>query len=107
MTTDRDQPERPRTEPEIIPPDRAGRSEWHRSPWRDEAPWRDDRFAQARGTQRIYVGRLGPFGVALLVLAIVAIVSIIVIAALGALLIWLPIVAALVVGGALFRLLRR
>jgi hypothetical protein len=94
------EPERPRAEPEIIPPDRGGRrSEWGRPPWRGG-------FGQTRGTQRIYVARLGPFGLALLVLAIAAIVAIILIAVLGAVLIWIPVVAVLVVIAALFRLLR-
>lgn len=102
--TDDDQkrPERPRVEPEIIPPDRGSRgSDWTRSPWRGGA------YGETRGTQRIYVTRLGPFGVALLFLAIAAIVAIILIAALGAVLIWIPVVAVLVVVAALFRLFRR
>jgi hypothetical protein len=93
-------PERPRTEPEIIPPDRSGRqSDWRNSPWRDA-------FTGARGTQRIYITRVGPFGVALLMLAIVAILAIIVIAIFGLVLIWIPVLAVIVVAAALFRLLR-
>jgi hypothetical protein len=101
MADDRDQPERPRVEPEIIPPDRGGRqSDWRRSPWRSSA------FTQTYGTQRIYVARLGPFGFALLMLAIAAIVAFIMIALLGFVLIWIPVVAVIVVIAALFRLLR-
>jgi apolipoprotein N-acyltransferase len=101
MANDRE-PERPRVEPEIIPPDRSGRgSDWGRSPWRSGG------YGQTRGTQRIYVARLGPFGLALLILAIAAIVAIVLIAMLGAVLIWIPVVAVLVVVAALFRLLRR
>ncbi len=102
--TDNDQsrPERPRVEPEIIPPDRNARGpDWSRSPWRADA------YGQTRGTQRIYLARLGPFGVALLMLAIAAIVAIVLIALLGAVLIWIPIVAVLIVVAALFRFFRR
>jgi hypothetical protein len=100
MTDPGDEPERPRVEPEIIPPDRTSQSEWRHS------PWRADGFGATRATQRVYVTRLGPFGVALLLLAIAAVVAIILIAALGAVLIWIPIVAVAVVIGALLRLFR-
>jgi hypothetical protein len=97
MADDRNQPEQPRVEPEIIPPDRTGRS----------SPWSPYGFTEARGTHGIYVTRMGPFGIALLLLAIAAVVTIIMIAVLGAVLIWIPIVAIVVIAGALLRLLRR
>ena len=97
MTDDRNQPERPRVEPEIIPPDRGGR----------QSPWAPYEFAQTRGTSRIYVTRLGPFGIALIMLAIAAIAAIFLIALLGAFLIWIPIIAVVLIAGALLRLLRR
>jgi hypothetical protein len=101
MANDNDRPERPRVEPEIIPPDRGGQ----RPDWRP-SPWRADAFGGARGTHRVYVTRLGPFGIALLLLAIAAIVAIIMIAVLGAVLIWIPVVAVIVVIAALLRLFR-
>lgn len=100
MTHTADEPERPRVEPEIIPPDRSSQSDWRYSPWRASA------FGGARPTQRVYVTRIGPFGVALLALAIAAIVAIVVIAVLSAVLIWIPIVAAAVVLGAVLRVFR-
>jgi hypothetical protein len=101
MTYSNEPPERPRAEPEIIPPDRSRRgSDWRNSPWQGNA------FTGARGTQRIYVTRVGPFGVALLVLAIAAIMAIIVIVSLGLVLIWIPILAVIVVAAALARRLR-
>jgi hypothetical protein len=100
MTGTGDQPERPRVEPEIIPPDRSNQSDWRYSPWRAGG------YGGTRATQRVYITRLGPFGIALLLLAIAAVVAIILIAALGAVLIWIPIVAVVVVIGALLRLLR-
>lgn len=99
MTHTGDEPERPRVEPEIIPPDRSGQSDWRYSPWRAGG------FG-TRTTQRVYVTRLGPFSIALLLLAIAAIVAIILIAVLGAVLIWIPIVAVVVILGALLRLFR-
>jgi hypothetical protein len=105
MAYDPNQPERPRAEPEIIPPDRDGASaNWRRAP---STPWRDGGFDQIHGTHRVYVGRVGPFGIALLLLAIAAIVAIILIAVLGAVLIWIPVIAVAVVVGAFFRLFRR
>ena len=59
MPSNRDQPERPRREPEIIPPgnDRPGRdSRWPPS----------HGFNERRSTHRVYVSRIGPFGFALL-----------------------------------------
>jgi hypothetical protein len=101
MANDRDQPEWPRVEPEIIPPDRSGRqSDWRR------APWRSGPFTHSHATHRVYITRLGPFGAALLLLAIAAMVAMLMIAVLGAVLFWIPIVAVAVLVGAVFRLLR-
>ena len=106
MTDDQDKPERPRFEPEIIPPDRDGeRSEWRYTPFRG-SNWRGNPYGHTHATQRVYVTRLGPFGIALVMLAIAAIVAIILIAAIGAVLIWVPVIAAVLVIGALIRLIR-
>jgi hypothetical protein len=88
-------PERPRVEPEIIPPGR------------DQSPWRSDTFTQSHGSQRIYVTKIGPFGFTLLLLALAALAAVIVVAIIGAFLIWIPVVALLVVVAAAFRFLRR
>ena len=102
MAYDPNQPERPRAEPEIIPPDRdGGRSNWRR------APLRSGGFDEIHSTHRVYVGRVGPFGIALLLLAIAAVIAIILIAVLGAVLIWIPVIAVAVVIAAFFRLFRR
>jgi ABC-type transport system involved in cytochrome bd biosynthesis fused ATPase/permease subunit len=96
-------PERPRVEPEIIPPDRnRSQSGWRRSDW--PGP-----FTQRRGTDtdHVYVARLGPFGVALLMFALAAIAAVFLIAVLGAVLIWIPVVAVLIVVAAFLRFLRR
>jgi len=102
MAYNPNQPERPRVEPEIIPPDRSGRG----GDWR-QSPWRGGFYTDTRGTHRIYVGRIGPFGFALLMLAIAALIAVIMIAIIGAVLIWIPVVVVLVVVAALFRVLRR
>jgi hypothetical protein len=105
MANDPKQPERPRAEPEIIPPDRAG----GQAGWRHTAytPWRGSGFEEVHGRHRVYVGRIGPFGIALLLLAIAAAIAIVLIVFLGAVLIWMPIIAVAVVIAALFRLFRR
>ena len=97
MADDRNQPEQPRVEPEIIPPDRTGRN----------SPRNSYGFTETRGMHRIYVTRMGPFGIALLLLAIAAVATIVMIAVLSTVLIWIPIVAIVVIAGALLRLLRR
>lgn len=105
MTDDQDEAERPRYEPEIIPPDRDGQqSPWRHTPFRD-SNWRGSPFG-SNSTQRVYMTRLGPFGIGLVLLAIAAIVLIVVIAAIGAVLIWIPVIAAVLIIGALMRLFR-
>ncbi|HEY2526918.1 MAG TPA: hypothetical protein VGJ20_03055 [Xanthobacteraceae bacterium] len=96
MTDDATPPERPRIEPEIIPPDR-------RSPFAFER----DAFTHTRGRQRVYVTRIGPFGFALLFLTLAALAAAIFIAVLGAVLIWVPILALFVAIAVVFRFFRR
>ncbi|HKM88533.1 MAG TPA: hypothetical protein VJX48_08000 [Xanthobacteraceae bacterium] len=102
MVEDSNQPERPRVEPEIIPPDRTPRrSDWHRQTWHPFIS------TAAEESHRIYVARLGPFGIALLMLIVGVLVAVILLAMVGVVLIWIPVVALLVAVGAIFRLLRR
>ena len=96
-----DQPserERPRAEPEIIPPG---------APLRRP---RDD-FTGAQFTQRIYVTRLGPFGLILLALALGVIAVVLLVLLVGAVLFWIPVigllVAAAIFSGALRSRFRR
>lgn len=51
------QADKPRSEPEIIPPDRAGR-DTHRTRV----------FVDVRGTEHVYIARLHPLGLILVVL---------------------------------------
>lgn len=105
MVDDPDQPERPRVEPEIIPPN-PRRSDW-RPQARRQQTWQPFFSTAAAEPHRIYVARLGPLGVALLLLIVGVIVAVILLAVVGAVLIWIPAVALLVAVGALFRLFRR
>jgi len=96
-------PERPRAEPEIIPPDRNHGSS--HSPWR--TTWGPYGSRQAYGTQRVYVTRLGPFGFAVLMLVLAAVVALFFVAIIGVFLLWIPVVALLLAAAALYRFLRR
>jgi hypothetical protein len=96
VTDNRSAPERPRAEPEIIPPDRnPGRSAWRRSA-----------FPDIGGTQRIYVTRVGPFGGILLLLALFVLVAVTLLIVLGALIVWIPIIGLIVLVAALSGFLR-
>jgi len=95
-----DEPERPRAEPEIIPPDRGGRG-------RDTGWPPAYGFTQMRGTQRVYVGRIGPFGFVLIMLIVGVLAAVLLLLLIGAALLWIPVVAALVVIAAISGLLRR
>ncbi len=80
------QAEEPRSEPEIIPPDRASRR-----------PQRERAFEQA-GDQRIFVARIGPFGSILVVLIVAILMAVVLALLLGALLIWLPLLILFAAG---------
>jgi hypothetical protein len=95
VSDDRSAPERPRAEPEIIPPDR----DRGRPAWRSASP-------DIGGTQRIYVTRVGPFGGILLLLAVFVLAAVVLLAVLGALIIWIPIVGLIVLVAALSGFLR-
>jgi len=107
MVDDPNQPERPRIEPEIIPPDRTlNRSDRRQQTWRQQT-WQPFFSTAADETHRIYVAKLGPFGIALLMLILGVVAAVILLAVIGAVLIWIPAVVLLVAVGALFRLFRR
>jgi hypothetical protein len=100
MANDQDRPEKPRAEPEIIPPDRSGRrAEWQQAAW----PYGPSGGA---GMNRIYVTRVGPFGVAMLTLVLALLTAAILLVFAGAIVIWLPVIALLIVVGAVVRFLR-
>jgi hypothetical protein len=92
---DSDEPELPRVEPEIIPPDHSGRSDF----------WRRGSFG---GSRYVYTTtRIGPFGLALLLMAVGAIVAIFLITLVGAVLIWIPFVILIAAIAGLVRFFAR
>jgi hypothetical protein len=90
----------PRSEPEIIPPDRS-RPEWARDR-RD--PWASADSFRAR---RIYVRRIGPGGIFLLALLIATLAAVIFVILIGAVLIWIPVAILLFVAAAIGATMRR
>jgi hypothetical protein len=101
-----DKPEQPRVEPEIIPPDHARQgADWRQPTW--QSTRRPYGPGQAGGSYRVYVGRVGPFGVAMLALAFALLAAVIVFAIIGAVLFWIPIILLAVAAAAIFRFLRR
>ena len=100
MPSNRDQPERPRREPEIIPPG----NDW---PNRDSRWPPNYGFNEARGTHRVYVSRIGPFGFVLLLLMLALFGGIFLLALIGAALIWFPVLLVFAVLAAIAGLIRR
>jgi hypothetical protein len=91
-------PETPRSEPEILPPDRSG----HR-PGHGHMRWES---INQHGTHRVYVTRLGPFSLAGFGLLFGVIVAAVLALFLGAVLIALPVVFLLVAAAVIAGLLR-
>ena len=86
--------ERPRAEPEILPPERRG------------SPWEREGFFNARDGQRIFVARVGHWGLLGLALGALLLAALVVLLLIGAVLVWVPILAVLVLGAAIWRRLR-
>ncbi len=101
---DSNEPERPRAEPEIIPPDRRGPDD-RGANWQPRPP--PYGFTQMRGTHRIYVSRIGPFGFALIMLVVGLLAAIMLLILIGAALLWIPVVAVLVIIAAISGVFRR
>lgn len=100
MPNQREQPERPRHEPEIIPPGK----DW---PGRDPAWPPNYGFDGRRSTHRIYVGRIGPLGFVLFMLIAALFGGLLLLALIGAALIWFPVLLVFLVIAALAALIRR
>jgi hypothetical protein len=105
MANDQDQPELPRVEPEIIPPDRQDRGPGRGADWRrpTRRPYGPNGTA---GVHRVYVGRIGPFGFAMLTLVFAILAAAIFLVFAGAIMLLLPVVVLLIVVGAIVRFLR-
>jgi hypothetical protein len=76
---------RPRSEPEIIPPEHIQA--------RSGVMWTS---LDERGTHRVYMARLGPFAVAILLLVLTALAAIFSLLLISTFLIWIPLVALLI-----------
>ena len=100
MPSNKSQPERPRREPEIIPPvkDRPERN----SAWPPNYG-----YSQTRSTHRIYVSRIGPLGFALFMLIAVLCGGVLLLALIGAALIWFPVLLVFALIAAVAGLIRR
>ncbi len=85
------QGEKPRSEPEIIPPDHAERG----------AP-----RARAFTDERVYVARIGPLGVILTIMAMGMLAAVMLVLLFATFVIWIPVVAFFVVGAIVAGLLR-
>lgn len=103
MANNSDQPEVPRAEPEIIPPHRDRPQDW---PPQNRG-WPPRGFTEMHGTHRVYVGRIGPFGFALLMLVAGLFAAVLLLLLIGTALIWIPVLAAVIVIAAISGLLRR
>ena len=85
---------RPRVEPEIIPPGRAG-----------PRPQRGGSF-DGRDTQRIYVAQVGPFGFAMVALVVALVLALVFLLLLGAFVVFIPLAGALLSAAVLLSLFR-
>jgi hypothetical protein len=92
--------ERPAAEPEIIPPGHPS-SAWDR---RNAPP---GGFFGARYGQRVYSAQVGPVGLVLFALLAVLLVAAILVFVIGALLVWIPVIALLAAAGIVLAGLRR
>jgi uncharacterized membrane protein len=89
------QGDKPRSEPEIIPPGDAAR-DFHRTRV----------FVETHDAERIYATRLGPFGFILVVLITGLLLAVLIALLLATLLIWLPLLVLFVAGTIAVKVLR-
>ena len=95
----RSTPERPRNEPEILPPERTG-------PMPDDRWERTDAAGGYEGAYRVRVVKLGPVQATLLAIAIGVVSAVLLMLVLGSLLILIPVVGLIVAAGIITALLR-
>lgn len=103
MATNPDEPERPRAEPEIIPPGQRRPQDWPPQSGR----WPPRGFGEMHGTHRVYVGRIGGFGFALIMLVAGLFAALLLLLLIGTALIWIPVVAVVLVIAAISGVFRR
>lgn len=93
----RSTPERPRSEPEILPPERHGSGPMRDAEWQDHG---------GDGSYRVRVVKLGPVGATLLAIGIGVASAALLMLVLGTLLILIPVVGLLIAGAIIAGLLR-
>jgi len=86
---------RPRAEPEIIPPS-------HPDP-----RWDERMRIDGRNSQRIYVAQVGPFGFAMAALAVAIIAALALLLVLGAFVVLIPLAGLVLAGAVIFSMFRR
>ena len=91
--------EEPRSEPEIIPPDRGDRQS-------SSSPAGVRMFFDGGSVRHIYVARLGPLGMVVLALMVGVLFALTLVLVLGVFLIWIPLVGLLVAAAIISGLLR-
>jgi hypothetical protein len=91
--------EKPRAEPEVIPPSGDDRQS-------ESSAAHIRVFVDAHGIRHIHVSRLGPLGIFVLALMIGILIAIILILLLGVFLIWIPLFGLLVAAAIISGLLR-
>lgn len=94
MTNQSRPPERPRYEPEIIPPGQT------------HDPMGTRIFIDQNTTEHVFVGKVGPLGLFLMALAIGAVIAVVLVLLLGAFLLWIPVVGLLIAAGLVAGVLR-
>jgi hypothetical protein len=92
-------PERPRHEPEVIPPGRDGGMEGDAS-----AVWI---HIERDGVRRVYLKRPGPFSIALALLVAGLVAAVVLVLLAGIVLIWIPVVVGVILLVLLSASLRR
>ncbi|MFL9499956.1 hypothetical protein ACJMQP_07815 [Rhodopseudomonas palustris] len=94
MTDQSRPPERPRYEPEIIPPGQT------------HDPMGTRIFIDQNTSEHVFVGKVGPLGLFLMALAIGAVIAVVLVLLLGAFLLWIPVVGLLIAAGLVAGVLR-
>ncbi|MDB5407412.1 MAG: hypothetical protein JWL84_2324 [Rhodospirillales bacterium] len=98
------EPTRPRSEPEIIPPDRSARPERTRSRRAESKLWAS---VGSQEGARVYIAKPGPLGIILGAVAVGAVLGMTLLALVGAFLFSLPVIGAIVAALVLSTLIRR
>jgi hypothetical protein len=93
------QDEKPRSEPEIIPPNHAERRTAQGAP-------RMRVFIDTHATERVYVAKLGPLGVILAVLTTGILSAAMLVLLFATFLIWMPLVVFFIAGAIISEILR-